>query len=143
MLKKLISENSFPQLDSESVKKGENRTGYFNGLVHLNLNEIHSFTDDYGRKGIVIPLKEKKNLVVFQRYKNNENILALNGPVEIERALGCRFEEDDIMLIEAIINKNITAEIREKFLKAKIDQCAFEAPKYYIDNIEAMFEYIA
>lgn len=63
----------------------KNSTGYLDGVFKEELCEqlkpgaMVKFIDDFGRKAIMVGTRFG-NAVVFQRYKDNEDVFVTNGP---------------------------------------------------------------
>jgi hypothetical protein len=74
------------ELDADTVKAAENGTGYFDGLVHRDLGlepgARAKFTDRHGRRGVVLAT-QLGNVVIFQRYIDDERTLVHNEPTEL------------------------------------------------------------
>lgn len=74
-----------------------NGTGYLDNAVKVSVDIPSKFFDDKDRFGIIIPLGERDNLVVFERYSNGEDdVVVYNAATRspwrslIETALGGR-----------------------------------------------------
>lgn len=60
-------------------KEWKNNTGYLDGAANVKATTVLAFTDDRGRKGILVPLpKLGRCLVVFERYVG-DTTLVTNG----------------------------------------------------------------
>lgn len=68
-------------LDLETVTDGANGTGYFDGLTSIDNpfeeGDCAKFTDQYGRVGVVL-FTDFGNVVMFQRYKDNDYVFVSN-----------------------------------------------------------------
>lgn len=67
---------TFPQFDP----KFHNGTGYFDRLCKIDLQHPTKTVDENNRKIVVIPMADKENIVIFERYRKNEAIIAFNIP---------------------------------------------------------------
>ncbi len=70
-------------LTAEQVLAAENGTGYFNGLMRMKAPasdvDRARFTDRHGRHGVVL-FNKLGNVVFFQRYTDNDNVVVSNTP---------------------------------------------------------------
>ena len=80
-MERIAKEKNYPFLTAEQIDNGKNGTGYYDGLMDLSLTETHQFIDEFKRNGLVIPIKDNKNLVVFKRYgdPNNDVVVTNNS----------------------------------------------------------------
>ena len=60
--------------------EASNGTGYFDPLMHRDFGmQRMLFIDMHGRRGMIIPLSPCNNVVIFQRYRDNNRIFVTNG----------------------------------------------------------------
>jgi hypothetical protein len=87
-----------------------NGTGYLDNAVKVSIEVPSKFWDDKNRFGIIIPLGERDNLVVFERYSNGEDdIIVYNAATRspwrslIETAIGGRVVAEKGELVTELI----------------------------------------
>ncbi len=95
-----------PEIKEE--ERFNNGTGYFDGLESVKFESPVKFIDDANRPVVVVPLKSGRNLIVFQRYSNDDRILVSNGI----RAFASALTEDQISLVEDFVSGKAISEDR-------------------------------
>ena len=77
-------------INDDIVKACANGTGYFDGFINQALDlrpgDKAKFTDESGRRGIVL-LTSMGNIVLFERYSDDKKSIAYNAPAEFEMVL--------------------------------------------------------
>ena len=83
----------------------KNNTGYMDGAVSADLGlvqgETRSFTDDHGRRGVIVGTKVG-NVVLFERYTDNRTVIVFNAPIEVQKhvaELGFYFKSDEVLYL--------------------------------------------
>jgi len=117
-------------------------TGYYENLVHRNLGTIPSkFIDDKGRHGLVLPLSEDienpENLIVFERYSNNETIIVSNGaPKDSRMILEGEIKNVALGLISTMVDaeKRVTKDQLNSYMQVTYGASA------YIDKLHRRVE---
>lgn len=105
------------------VSEFANGTGYYDNLCYQDIGlEVQNFTDEYGRRGLIIPLLDGYNIVIFERYSASTiNALVSNTPFggAAERVLGIDSQVDDEAVDRLIgdieFSKEKEADIRKMF----------------------------
>ena len=103
-------------------EKWPNATGYMDGAVHVTFTEPVKFTDPYGRRGVILPIKPiGGNLVMFERYSVGDAIVS-NEPWALR---GSKFLQGEIgrnvgLIVDAVdvINQAIGSEMEDLVTKA-------------------------
>jgi hypothetical protein len=79
-------------LDADTVKDSANGTGYLDGLTRLKNTfeegDRAKFTDEHGRVGVVL-FTDFGNVVIFQRYKDNDYVFVSNVAPTFKNVVPC------------------------------------------------------
>lgn len=88
-----------------------NGTGYFDEICTLELGtDVCRFEDDHGRRGLILPIVEGFNIVIFERFKDNDILVANVPPGNgLEACLGLNGEVSDDTL-DVLMGSAIWAE---------------------------------
>jgi len=81
-----------------------NGTGYFNGATKFITDDISQFKDESGRNGLIIPFKTG-NLVVFERYSEEQSILVVNHDINLKFGVmfNSQFNQEDLRFLERLL----------------------------------------
>ena len=100
----------------------KNHTGYLDGAATASIPSVCSFIDDYGRLGVIIPFENNENIVIFQRYKGNDEVIVYNFP----RRKSCDYLfqpgvllDTHVDIIRAVIKKK---PIANQFIESLLDE---------------------
>jgi len=78
----------FEAVDTADVNVDEhhNGTGYFDSLRKADVGQdVCKFTDNKDRRGIIIPLLDGRNIVIFERYAmGKHDVLVANLPTSVK-----------------------------------------------------------
>lgn len=84
----------------------KNGTGYLDNLVDENLQghllgykhvNVVKTVDDYGRRVVVVVTKNEKNVVLFERFSKEGEIIVSNMCYELEETLGTTYWNDSVI----------------------------------------------
>lgn len=87
------------------VEDFANGTGYYDALCLQDVGtEVLKFQDQHGRRGLIAPMTEGFNVVIFERYKDNDGVLVSNTPTggAIDVVLGLNSMVDDSTVYRVI-----------------------------------------